>query len=187
VTDADQQHVSYLRWGDHRGVKYKNSTIRGTELKREEFVLTIKPKPPGGPGPGLNLGLQWQPNREHRFVFWMSRTIDRVVDGVIWRSFDSRPCTEQGGYYVSLDQAAERLVSAIGLASGREGALPTFVGNEFLGVLTAARRLKNPAFSVSTEQSDWIVALKDADKPDDVVRRVRIGTENGRMKYRGDA
>jgi hypothetical protein len=186
VPEADRDHVPYLRYGDHRGVRYRNSTIRGTEIKREEIVITFKPNPPPA-GLGKGLGLQWQPNREHKFVFWKSRTIDRVVNGVIWRSFDTRACTERGEYFVSLDQAADRLVSAIGLSSDSEEPVPTFVGNEFLGLLRSARRLKNPAFTVSRDHGGWLVTLQDAGTPGQAVRRIRMTVEAGRLKYAGDA
>ena len=128
VPEADREHAGHLRYGDHRGMRYQNARLRGTELKREEFVFKFKPKPPPA-GNGLGLGLQWQRNREHKIAFWYSRTIDRVVDGILWRRLDTRACTERGEYYVSLDQAADRLVSAIGLSMEGEGPAPTLVGN----------------------------------------------------------
>ena len=150
-----------------------------------------------GPGLGLGLGLQWQLNREHRIAFWYSRTIDRVVDGVIWQPtryaalHRPRRVLRQPG---SGRRTGWRRPSALKMTG--EGPAPTIVGNEFLGLFRSAARLKHPTFSVSADShagsggwpNQWIVTLEDArqagpSSANESGRRPRMGTANCRRLY----
>jgi hypothetical protein len=182
VPEADRVHTGYLRWGEHRGVRYRNARVRGTEIRRELMVIKVTPAPlapPGGPGLGFDLGVQWRPEREHRFIFWSFRDIDRVIDGIVWRPFDTRPCTAGGGYYVGLQQAGDLLCAAVGQKIRGAGPAPAIVGNEFLPLLRAAARLRQPSFDVTPDGDGWIVALVDVEAADKEIQRVRAMVEQG--------